>query len=243
MNNLGALYRDEGKYGQAELLLTKSFDVQRRVQGEDYPETLIALRNLGVLYRAEGKYAQAEPIIIQVLEKQRRLLGPEHPETLISMYNLGLLYLQLGKYAEAEPLLTKVLEVRRRLLGSENPFTTLGMASLGRLRLEQQRYIKAESLLREALEGQQKRNPDGWERYDSQTMFAASLVGQLKFAEAEPLLKDGYRGLVEHESAIPWESRSAVNQANQRIIELYESWGKPKEAEAWRREHPSLNGK
>jgi serine/threonine protein kinase/uncharacterized protein HemY len=239
MNNLGSLYRDEGKYEQAELLLTKSFEVQRRVRGEDNPETVAALANLGVLYRAEEKQAQAEPILFEALEKRRRLLGQEHPDTLSSMYHLGLLYFQVGKYAKAEPLLANVLEARRRLLGPASPFTTIALASLGKLRLEQQRYIQAESLLREALDGQQKRNPDSWERYDSQSMLAASLAAQSKFADAEPLLKDAYRGLVEREAAIPSENRSVVEQANQRIIQLYESWGKPKEADVWRREHPS----
>jgi hypothetical protein len=70
-------------------------------------------------------------------------------------------------------------------------------------------------------------------------MLAASLAAQSKFAEAEPLLKSAYRGLVERETTIPWENRSAVEQANQRIVELYESWGKLEEAEAWRHEHPS----
>jgi tetratricopeptide (TPR) repeat protein len=233
LNNLGSLYRDEGKYAQAELLLSKSFDVQRRVSGEDHPETLTALGNLGVLYRAEGKHAQAEPILIEVLEKRRRLLGQEHPYTLMSMYHLGLLYLKMGKYGEAEPLLVKVLEVRRRLSGSENPFTMMAVASLGKLRLEQQRDTEAESLLREALDGQQKGNPDGWERYESQSMLAVSLAAQSKFAEAEPLLLGAYRGLLERQATIPFENRPLLEESGQRIVRMYREWGKPEQAAFW----------
>lgn len=236
-NSLALLYIQEGKFAQAEPLFTNSSEKFRRALGEEHPDTLIAMSNLGVLYRAEGMYARAQPILVQVLEKRRRLLGPEHPDTLLSIYNLGLSYLQSGNYAEAEPLFTQVLEVRRRLLGSGHPQTKIVAASLGRLRLEEQRYAEAELLLRQALDGQEIR-PAGWERYDIQRMLGASLMAQSRFVEAEPLLRSGYRGLVECKDAIPWENRPVVEQASEQIIALYESWGQPAQAATWRHEHP-----
>ena len=40
MGTLGSLYQEQGKYAEAEHLLTKALSVQRRVRGEDHPETL-----------------------------------------------------------------------------------------------------------------------------------------------------------------------------------------------------------
>jgi hypothetical protein len=105
---------------------------------------------------------------------------------------------------------------------------------MGRMRLQQRRYVEAEPLLREALSGQEKKSPDAWERYDSQSMLGASLAGQRKYGEAEPLLLAGYQGLVRREAAIPWPNRPALEQADERIVQLYQAWSKREEAAEWR---------
>jgi non-specific serine/threonine protein kinase/serine/threonine-protein kinase len=89
MSNLAMLYRDQGKYAQAEPLSIKVIEVQRRTLGEEHPDTLLSMNSLGVLYRDQRKFAQAEPLSTKVLELQRRLLGEEHPETLNAMGQLG----------------------------------------------------------------------------------------------------------------------------------------------------------
>ena len=70
--------------------------------------------------------------------------------------------------------------------------------------------------------------------------LGASLVAQARFEEAEPLLLSAYQALTLHQHEIPWDQRSTAEQTNHRIIKLYQSWGKPDKAQAWRREHPSV---
>jgi tetratricopeptide (TPR) repeat protein len=234
MNDLANLYQVQGKYAQAEPLFTKAVAAWIGSLGEEHPYTLVGMNNLAVAYRAQGKYPQAEPLFTKVLEIRRRLLGDDHPDTLITLNNLARLYRSQGNYAQAEPLYIKVLEVRRRVLGPESPATTNVMASLGQVRLSQQRYAEAESLLREALNGQTKIAPDGWERYDSQSMLGATFAAQARFGEAEPLLVAGYQGLLQRKTAIPWEARSTLEQAGERIVQLYRDWGKPEKAAEWR---------
>jgi hypothetical protein len=72
-----------------------------------------------------------------------------------------------------------------------------------------------------------------------QSLLGASLRAQGRFEQAEPLLLSAYQALTLHQREIPWDSRSAIEQTSHRIIQLYQSWGKPDKAEAWRREHPS----
>jgi len=61
-------------------------------------------------------------------------------------------------------------------------------------------------------------------------MLGASLAGQREYDQAEPLLLSGYQGLKQRELAIPWANRSALKQAGERIVELYQDWGKPEKA-------------
>ena len=49
--------------------------------------------------------------------------------------------------------------------------------------------------------------------------------------EAEKLLLDGYKGLSDRQAAT---DLNALEQSRQRIIQLYQSWGKPERAEEWR---------
>jgi hypothetical protein len=62
----------------------------------------------------------------------------------------------------------------------------------------------------------------------------ASLAGQKKYSDAEPLLVSGYEGLVQRQSTIPADKRSALEQAGSRIVQLYEGWGKSEKATEWR---------
>jgi non-specific serine/threonine protein kinase/serine/threonine-protein kinase len=235
MSVLALVYRGMGRYSEAEPLFTQVLDGRRRFLGEQHVDTLKSATYLADLYRNQGRDAQAEALYTMALEAlRRRPGGQDHPQTLNSMNSLALLYLGQEKYAEAEQLLAKVVEGRRRKLGPQHPATSSAMALLGQARLQQGKYAEAERIIREALESQEKTNPDVWERHNSQTLLGAALAGQARYSEAEPLLQAGYKGLIERQAAIPRESRSILDQAALRIVQLYQDWGKLDQATEWR---------
>ena len=233
--NLGGGYRREGKYAQSDAALTQALDLRRQVLGEEHPDTLRSRLELELLYRDEGKYAEAEQLLTEVLAIQRRVLAPEHPDTLRSMSDLGAVYHAEGKDELAEPLLVKTLELRRRVLGPANPDTLESTGTLAEVELTEHKYADAEALLREAAGAAEKTRRDGWDRYYFEGLWGASLVGQKRYAQAEPLLLSGREGMLHREAAIPAGSRSLVGQAGQRIVQLYESWGNLEKAAEWRR--------
>ncbi len=235
MRNLAALYYYEGRYEQARGILTTVLEAQRRVRGDEHPETLFTLNSLGRVYDAQGEYAQAEPLYIKALEIGRRVLGEENPDTLIPMNNLANLYRRQRKDSEAEELYLKVLESRRRVLGPAHPDTASTAIGLGLLWLDQRKYKQAEPLLREVLSTYEKARPDAWSRFHSQSLLGATLAGQMKYSDAEPLVLSGYQGLVERATTIPAVDRNGVAQAGDRIVRLYEDWGKTEKAAEWRR--------
>jgi tetratricopeptide (TPR) repeat protein len=234
MSNLAKVYQVQGKYAQAEPLCLKALEVRRRVLGEEHPDTLGSVNNLGTLYRCEGKYAEAESLLTRAVEVRRRVLGAEHPSTLASVKELAGLKRSQGNYAGADALFTSVLEARRRVLGPSHPDTLEVMTSLGEVHLQQKRYADAEPLLREALTNYERTASDSGERYRSQSLLGASLAAQRKYAEAEPLIISGYEGMTRRATAMPFEDRPIVEQAADRIVQLYESWGKPEKAAEWR---------
>jgi eukaryotic-like serine/threonine-protein kinase len=234
MNNLAILYRNLGDYAKAEEMMTKVLNVRRRTLGDAHPDTLLSLSTLAVLYASQEKYGLAEPLFLKVLEGRTRVLGQEHADTLGTMNGLADLYRNTGRYSEAEELYDKSLKISRDALGADHPVTATTLASLGRLRIEQQRYFDAEALLREALAIQEKKTPDAWGRYNTQSLLGAALAGQRKFGQAEPLLLSAHQGLVQQSANIPQSSRSVLDDAGRRIVQMYRNWGKPEKAAEWR---------
>lgn len=234
MDNLAGIYSKQGKYARAEPLLKAALESWRRVQGEEHPDTLSSMNTLAIMYLRERKYSQAETLLNKVVQVERRVLGDAHPETLSSMNDLAASYRSQGKYAAADLLFTQVLETRRRVLGAEHPDTTNVMASLGEVWLEQGKFREAEPLLREALNIQAKTNAGGWKRYYNQSLLGASLAGQARYQEAEPLLISGHEGMIQRKKTIPSENRPAIRQVAERIVQLYVAWNKPAKVAEWR---------
>jgi len=206
----------------------------RRLLGEEHPDTLTMVLRLGIVYRQEGKYAEAEPLHVRVLEASQRVRGHEHSDTVAAMAALALLSQEEGKDSEAEPLLTKALETTRRVLDPANAATRSCAVSLAKLRLAQQKYAEAETLLRGSLNAKDNEGPYSWQPFERRSLLGLSLMEQSKFADAEPLLLAGYRGLLERMSVLP--VAVSVEQAGEAVVQLYTRWGKADQATTWRQE-------
>jgi serine/threonine protein kinase/Tfp pilus assembly protein PilF len=234
MNNMGVLLTAQGKYPDAEQMFLKVLGDWRRQLGPEHPRTLTLMNNLATVYQGESKFKDSESLNTQVLETRRRVLGPEHPSTLESMKNLGDIYVTQRNFTAAEPLYVKALDARRRVSGPKHAETAKTMTALGELRIEQGRYAEAEPILRDCLAIQAQTTPDDFRRYQTENLLGASMALQKKYAEAEPLLLSGYQGMKERESRIPAITLSKYKKAGERIVQLYDAWGKPEEAAKWR---------
>jgi serine/threonine protein kinase len=188
MQVMGEVYRQLGLYPQAESLVTRAVDIQRRLLGPENPETLKSLNSLAVILYREGHFTEAEKLNRQTLDIRRRHLGPEHPDTVVSMSNLALNLWRLGRYADAENLTRQTLDIRRRILGPEHPDTLALMSNLGMILTDEARFPEAEKLLRETLEI--KRRVLGPEHPDTlrpMNNLANVLRRESRFAESEQL--------------------------------------------------------
>jgi tetratricopeptide (TPR) repeat protein/predicted Ser/Thr protein kinase len=232
--NLAFACAARNRLAEAERLLAENVETATRVLGKDHPDTLTYLLMLGIVQRREEKYADAEPALIRVVEARQRVLGPEHPMTVSSVIFLGILYQESNKLAEAESWLAKGLEAGRRVLGAGNGATRSGAESLGKIRVTQKRWGEAEALLRESLNSRDPEGPYSWQMSERRAELGLILMEQSRFAEAEPLLVSGYKGLVERRSVVP--KGVSLPQAGERIVQLYTAWGKPDRAAEWRKE-------
>jgi len=235
---LATLYNDQRRYEEAEPLYRKTLESRRQKLGPDHADTLRSQNDLASHYWARGQYARAEPLRAEALEILNRKLGADHPDTLECQHNLAALYDAMGQDAKAEDLYRKTLEVRRQKFGNQHPLLADDLAPLGRNLLRRQQYAEAEPLLRECLLIREKNEPDNWRTFSARAMLGGSLLGQHKYAEAEPLLVTGYEGMKTRENTMPQAAKANLNQALERILRLYDAWGKKEVAAAWRKKIP-----
>jgi hypothetical protein len=72
----------QGKCVKVERIQREVLGVQRRVLGEEHPDTLTSAGNLAMSFAYQGKYAEAEEMLQAALAAQQRVLGSAHPDTL-----------------------------------------------------------------------------------------------------------------------------------------------------------------
>jgi len=73
-----------------------------------------------------------------------------------------------------------------------------------------------------------------WQRFLAESVLGASLAGQKKYADAEPLLLEGYQGMAVRKDRIEVPSWYHLDRAREWIVQLYQAWGKPDNAAEWR---------
>ena len=93
---------------------------------------------------------------------------------------------------------------------------------------------KAEPTLRECLALRQRRVPQDWWTYYTQTCLGEVLAQLKRFEESEAVLLEGQRGMQARVQKIVPNERLKVVQVLGWIVKLYEAWEKPDQAAKWR---------
>jgi hypothetical protein len=112
------------------------------------------------------------------------------------------------------------------------------LAAIGTGYLEFKEYTRAEVILRECWTIRQAKQPDNWVTFNTQSMIGGSLLGQKKYAEAEPLLLQGYEGMKKREATIAQNVKFRLDDAAERLVLLYEALGQKDKAAEWRMKLP-----
>jgi serine/threonine protein kinase/tetratricopeptide (TPR) repeat protein len=233
-NNLALAHEATGNLGLAIPLFERTLMTRTAKLGPDHPDTLISQDNLAEAYRADGKRDRAIWLLERTLAVQMAKLGSDHPQTLITQKKLGWLYLVRGDRFLSDPLL-RVVDDRKTTPGAEqHPAEAAALVMLGLRLLNEKKWTVAESILGECLKLRQGSSPDHWSTFNTQSLLGGSLLGQRKYAEAEPLLLSGYEGIKARQSKIPPPSKVYLTQAKDRVVELYDAWGQPEKAAEWR---------
>jgi eukaryotic-like serine/threonine-protein kinase len=231
LNALADVYWFENRLKDAEPLYLQLVESRRRVLGPEARDTLHAQYDLASLYGMQKRDAEMEALSQRTLEAQRRLFGPDDSDTMATMGNLGVVYHRQGRFQEAARINEAVLESNRRLLGADHPKTLVILHNLAGTYQDMGRLDEAEKLYRDVIELRRRVIGESHPRtITSMRMLGSLYVGSKRFDEAETLLLSAHssaaRAMGEHDAI--------AQRVVKELAKLYDAWGRPKEANAWR---------
>ena len=150
-NNLAGLYRDLGRYDDAEPLLVAYLNEVRSSPRPDGEMLATACLNLAEVYRLQDRTEAALPLYEQALSMARRVLPAGSPDLVPFVNQTAVAYHALGRSDRAEPLYRETLAGAERALGLDHPLVAQSLHDLGVLLAERGRYGEAADSLGRAL--------------------------------------------------------------------------------------------
>ncbi len=233
MNNLAIAYNATGKRQQAEELWNDALRTQRQMLGDNHPDTLTTKVTLGEFYLLQNKYDEAEKLLLEALNGCRAALDRNHLATDASLALLSSLYVNKRELKKAEQYLIEAMEVTRARYGPDHALAVWATELVGSILITQKEFARAEPYLRDCLATRIKTDPEGSGRITAEGWLGLCLLGLKKYAEAEPLLLSSYERDNARKDDRPGASPSTLNLLD-RIINLYDAWGKKDKSEEWR---------
>jgi hypothetical protein len=233
---LGVAYWRMDQLEQSIPIFERVHAASRKSLGERHPTTLQAQINLGVNYRDAGRLKDAIPLLEQVDRE-----GRAEPSLQWVRGELLVAYVAARKGPEGTKLAKEILAEARREHAAGSAALANAMAQGGSSLLQLEGWDEAEPVLREVLRLREKLEPDAWTTFNARSLLGGALAGQKKYADAEPLLVQGFAGLKARAAQIPQQYRTLrLGEAADRLVRLCEAQGKKEEAAKWRKEAEAI---
>jgi tetratricopeptide (TPR) repeat protein len=257
MHSLAVGYHEAGQLDKALPIYEETMRLRKAKFGRDHPSTLQTMLSLAIAYDDAGQMNKALPLIEEASKLCKAKLGPNHPESRYA--EQALMYTR--RLLDCNDRYQRALAAS----GPKHLGTLLALRDLAQMNIVTGRLDHAEAQLAEVLDGlanltpddairafavrlvrhcltlRQKKEPDAWTTFNAKSLLGGALLGQKKYAEAEPLLRAGYEGLKSHADTIPAEVRAArLREALQRLVTLCEATDRKDEAARWRKERDAI---
>jgi len=235
LTSLADVLLTSDKLDEADSIQHEALRIQMKLSHEARPEVVTSLENLGQILGRRGKLDEAEAVEQEALAMSKALWGSKNPEAATLLGRLGSVSLGKGHPAEAEKLSAETVEMRRELLGEGHYYFATALDNLANVLCKEGKLAEAEPLARQCLSIREQKLPDFWETFCTRSVLGGILLGQKKYAEAEPFLLTGYQGMREREAQRPILIKTRLAEAAERLVQLYEETNRPGQAAEWKK--------
>jgi non-specific serine/threonine protein kinase/serine/threonine-protein kinase len=235
IHHLAVAYSAAGQWDKSLPLFEELLIKRRTICGVAHPHTLGTMHALAMNYQYVNQLANS----IDLHEKLLQLIAitnrPEDGPPIFELGTFGVACQRAGNLEHADQLFRAVVAHYR----GQNDFRgRIGLGSnlgwLGQNLLLQKRYDEATPILREALALFEKELPNDHRGFFWMSALGGVLCGQQKYAEAEPLLLRGYKGMKKQEAIMHANWKCRMGEAAERVARFYEITRQPEKARPWR---------
>lgn len=233
--HLGTAYLDTGQADKAVPLLEDTVKRMRARPSPEHPNTVAVQVILARAYAERGRFPEAAALAEQALASQKNHPSSGGASAVETKRVLASAYLGTKQYAAAESLLTEAIGRADAPPGTAPLVGADLQADLGDCLLRQGRAADAEPPLRRSLAAREPLQPDSWATARVRALLGQALLDQKKYADAEPLLLTAFDELSRSQGRMPASARAILKQAGQRLVQLYDAWGRKDLAESWRK--------
>lgn len=182
---------DQGRYADAEALISESLTIRRRERAVDHKSVAADLILLSTTLMNQAKLADAEQACHEAATIQRQIVPLPSGELSDCLNALGVARARQGKFADAEAAFREQVEVRRKDLPSEQKQLAQAISNLANVLNEQAKLTEAELCYREALEIRRAILPvDHPDIAQTLNNFGPLLERTGRFDEAESILRE-----------------------------------------------------
>lgn len=236
-NDLSVVLYQLGNVEESIALDRATLAGRQRSLGPEHPDTLRSMGNLASVLADAGQLDEAEQLARQALELRSRVLGEAHEETMWSKEDLAKVLQErvesgdAASFVEAQQLYRQVFTYCRENSLPRDGWIIRTLADYCQLLTDAGRGPEAETFFRDFLAMIEQQFPERRAvAANTRSLLGSALTHEKRFAEAEPLLTASYEEIDRAPSTTPKIRAAAV----QRVIALYEQWGRADQAATWR---------
>jgi CHAT domain-containing protein/tetratricopeptide (TPR) repeat protein len=187
--NVGVAAARQGRMSEGLPLVEKALHQLEQSRGPDDQDVIAMQGMLGNIYAETGRMDAALPLLRSVVTARERLLGPRDERTLLSKNNLAAGLRQAGALEESFAMFRNVAEMRKSVSGAEHPETIKADINLAEAMLSAGLYDEAELVFLSGLERTERLSLGPDATASALNNLGAMYVTQMRYAEAEPILK------------------------------------------------------
>ena len=157
----------------------------------------------GENFEQAGRPSEAEAAYRKALARFKKLAERfpqmrEYPDWQAhTMAKLGTLYQARGERDCAAAFFADALAIDRQKLGPDHPDVGRRLMSISLNLFEEKKYTEAIPHLRTCLDILAHHEPESYSQYQAELLLGRCLLAEKKYAEAEPLLLEAYKGFAE----------------------------------------------
>lgn len=200
----------KGRTAEAESLLTKGIETERRLLPTRNKDLAFGLRALGALYANRGEYDKAKAVLQESVLMYDEIFGKDNPDSAIALVITGRAKEFSGDLAGAESIYRQSIEIFRPLPKRYENRLALALYNLGNLLITRGKFDEALGVIREGEAIYQKSG--------GTTIYA--FWGKFYLTRAYFLMGDYQRALAEGLSSLDIGRKIHIEQSSDYIVQL-----------------------